>query len=268
MKAKAKVLSLALSAALLAGCAQVPPDAGQNPEDPWETFNRNMWAFNQGLDVVVKPVTEGYRFIVPKPAREGVSNFFDNLLEPGNAVNNLLQGKVSGTLTSVFRFLLNSTIGVAGIFDVATWVGMERQPEDFGQTLGVWGVGPGPYLVLPVLGPSSPRDIWRWPVQAALNPMTYILWDEEWYWETGYLVVDGLDTRSRMMDDGLDDMLENTLDSYTAVRTAYRQMRRNQVSDGQQTGEEQLKELTPLDFGDDEEAPKETDKNDAEKNDS
>lgn len=260
MKAKAKALGLVFSAALLAGCAQVPQDAGQNPEDPWETFNRNMWAFNEGVDAVVKPVTEGYRFIVPKPAREGVSNFFDNLLEPGNAVNNLLQGKAGGTLTSVFRFVLNSTIGIGGLFDVATWVGMERQPEDFGQTLGVWGVGDGPYLVLPFLGPSGARDIWRWPVQAALNPMTYVLWDEDWYWEAAYVAVDGIDTRSRLIDSGFDDMLVNTLDPYTAVRTAYRQLRRNQVSDGQQTGEEQLRGLTPLDYGDDEEDSKEKSK--------
>ena len=240
------------SVALLAGCAQVPLDAGQTPEDPYESFNRQMFAFNDNLDrAVLTPVTKGYRWVVPEKGREGVSNVVNNLGEPNNALNNFLQGKVSEGITSTFRFLLNTTLGVGGIFDVATWVGMERAPEDFGQTLGVWGVGEGPYLVLPLLGPSSGRDVFRWPVSAATDPMTYVLWDEDWYWRVGYAGIEAVDLRSRMMDAGLDDMRANVVDEYVAVRNAYRQQRRHAIADGAQSGEEELESLTPLSFDDD-----------------
>lgn len=244
---------MALGAVMLAGCANVPPEAGQRPEDPYEGFNRQMFAFNDSLDrVVVKPITEGYRWAVPEKAREGVSNVVDNLGEPNNALNHFLQGKVSEGIASTFRFLLNSTLGVVGIFDVATWVGMEKTNEDFGQTLGVWGFGEGPYLVLPILGPSTGRDVFKWPVDAATDPMTYVLWDEKWYWRVGYALGEGVDLRSRMMDAGLDDMRLNVVDEYVAVRDAYLQQRRNAVADGERSVEEELETLTPLSFEDDE----------------
>ena len=284
-----KILILTLSALSLglSGCANVPPDAGQNPEDPYEAFNRNMHAFNVMVDdAALKPVTKGYRWVTPQFVRDGVSNAIDNLGEVNNTLNNVLQGKVDQGITSAFRFMLNSTIGVFGLFDVATWVGMERAPEDFGQTLGVWGVpeGPdaerlaevfgqtlgvwgvpeGPYFELPLLGPSGGRDIFKWPVQTATNPITYLTWDE-WEWSTAYAVVDAVDTRSRMMDAGLDDMRANVVDEYVAIRDAYRQSRRMAVADGQIDEDAQLNSLTPLSF-DDEEAeddagkPAETDK--------
>ena len=258
MKAWQSALLPSLAALLLAGCAQVPPDAGQNPDDPYEAFNRQMFAFNDGLDrMLLKPVTLGYRAVVPEMARDGVSNVMDNMREPGNAFNSFMQGKVSEGISTVFRFLLNTTIGIGGIFDVAGRVGMEQHKEDFGQTLGVWGVGPGPYLVLPLLGPSGMRDVFQWPVQSGLNPMTYTLWNEEWYWGTGYAALDAVDTRSKMIDAGLDDMRANVVDEYAAVRSAYRQMRRSLVADGEQTAEEELGTLTPLsrDEDDDEPAP-------------
>ena len=140
-------------AGLLAGCAQVPPDAGQTPHDPHEAFNRHMWAFNDALDrAVLKPVAEGYVAVTNEPVRDAVSNAVDNLLEPNNAVNNLLQGKGKAGVESTFRFLVNSTFGIAGLFDVASWIGMERRPEDFGQTLAVWGA-------IPCSGGSLPRPI-------------------------------------------------------------------------------------------------------------
>ena len=228
-----KILILTLSALSLglSGCANVPPDAGQNPEDPYEAFNRNMHAFNVMVDdAALKPVTKGYRSVTPQIVQDGVSNAIDNLGEVNNTLNNVLQGKVDQGITSAFRFMLNSTIGVFGLFDVATWVGMERAPEDFGQTLGVWGVPEGPYFELPLLGPSGGRDIFKWPVQTATNPITYLTWDE-----------------------------------YVAIRDAYRKSRRMAVADGQIDEDAQLNSLTPLSF-DDEEAeddagkPAETDK--------
>ena len=222
-------------------------------------------AFNVMVDdAALKPVTKGYRWVTPQFVQDGVSNAIDNLGEVNNTLNNVLQGKVDQGITSAFRFMLNSTIGVFGLFDVATWVGMERAPEDFGQTLGVWGVPEGPYFELPLLGPSGGRDIFKWPVQTATNPITYLTWDE-WEWSTAYAVVDAVDTRSRMMDAGLDDMRANVVDEYVAIRDAYRQSRRMAVADGQIDEDAQLNSLTPLSF-DDEEAeddagkPAETDK--------
>lgn len=255
-------ISLAfLSVLFLVGCAQIPPDAGQNPEDPYERFNRHVHAFNSSLDrVVLKPVTESYRWAVPETAREGVSNVVDNIGEPGNAVNNVLQGKVTQGIESVFRFMVNTTFGIGGIFDVASWIGMEKTNEDFGQTLGVWGMNDGPYLVLPVLGPSGARDVFRWPVSAATNPLTYGLWHEEWYWGVGVGAVTAVDARSRLIDAGFEDLRTNVVDEYVALRTAYRQMRKNQVADGELSSDEALENLTPLSFDEDDESAPEAEK--------
>lgn len=128
--------------------------------DPYEGFNRKMAAFNSGLDVVlIKPAAQGYKAVAPAPVETSVSNFFSNLGEPWTAINQLLQGRVKMAGSDTGRFLVNSTLGVAGLFDVATSMGMPRHQEDFGQTLGVWGVPQGPYIVLPMLGPSSGRGL-------------------------------------------------------------------------------------------------------------
>ena len=243
----------ALCAALfLAGCAQVPPNAGENPVAPYEAFNRNVYAFNDALDrAVAKPVTEAYVAWTPGFVQTGVSNAMDNLGEPTNTVNNLLQGKTDKGISTFFRFLVNSTFGIAGLFDVASEIGLEKAPEDFGQTLGVWGVGEGSYLVLPVLGPSSTRDWTRYPAGWATSPTTWALWDENWYWSAGLWVVDGLDTRARLLE--LEKFRESTVDEYAAVRDAYLAARRRAVADGEaMDAEEELETLTPLDFSDEE----------------
>ncbi len=127
--------------------------------DPWEGWNRGVYRFNHGVDtVVLLPLVNGYQFIVPETGRKGVTNFFNNLFEIRNFANNLLQGKIEGCLNSAFRFAINTTLGVGGLMDPATDAGFPEWREDFGQTLGVWGVGPGPYFVLPIAGPSTVRD--------------------------------------------------------------------------------------------------------------
>lgn len=157
MKRTALIASLA--AAMLAGCASVPPNSGENKADPWETMNRQTYAFNTTVDhYVFRPVAKGYKAVTPKPVRTCVSNMMDNLTEPRNAVNNVLQGKGNGAFVSFMRFIVNSTFGVFGCFDVASMGDLTPHYEDFGQTLGTWGVGNGPYLVLPLLGPSTVRD--------------------------------------------------------------------------------------------------------------
>jgi phospholipid-binding lipoprotein MlaA len=127
--------------------------------DPWEGFNRSMYKFNYGFDkYFFVPVVKAYQFVLPKVVRTGIANFFANLYEVENVFNNLLQGNAEGTVNSTARIVFNTTIGLAGILDPATPMGFTKMQEDFGQTLGVWGAGPGPYLVLPILGPSSVRD--------------------------------------------------------------------------------------------------------------
>jgi len=127
--------------------------------DPWEGFNRSMYKFNYGFDkYFFVPVVNAYQFVLPRVIRTGIANFFDNLYEIGNVFNNLLQGNAEGTVNSTARIVFNTTLGLAGILDPATPMGFTKMEEDFGQTLGVWGAGPGPYLVLPILGPSSVRD--------------------------------------------------------------------------------------------------------------
>lgn len=252
MMKRSLMLGAAASALLLAGCAEVPPNAGENPADPYEAFNRNVYAFNDALDrAVAKPVARAYVEWTPELVRTGVSNAMDNLGDPGNGVNNILQGKVNDGIGSFLRFLVNSTFGVAGLFDVAGEIGLEEKPEDFGQTLGVWGVGQGSYLVLPILGPSSTRDWLRHPVGWATNPTTYALWDEDWYWGASLWLVDGIDARARLLP--LEAMRASTVDEYAAVRDAYLGARERAVLDGRAPdAEAELKALTPLDFGDDE----------------
>mgnify|MGYP000218170710 CR=1 FL=1 len=127
--------------------------------DPWEGFNRSVYKFNYGFDkYVFLPAVKTYRFLLPEVVRNGISNFFDNLYEIENVFNNLLQGNAEGTVNSTARIVFNTTLGIAGLLDPATPMGFTKREEDFGQTLGVWGMGPGPYLVLPLLGPSSVRD--------------------------------------------------------------------------------------------------------------
>ena len=239
----------ALGAVLLAaGCAQVPPDAGQNPADPFEKFNRNMWAFNDAIDrAVLKPVATAYVDWVPEIVRNRVTNMTDNLFEPSNALNNTLQGKVDDGITSVFRFLINSTFGIVGMFDVAEKIGMQRHEEDFGQTLGVWGVPSGPYLVLPFMGPSSVRDVTRYAEEFGTSPLTYAFWDEDWWIGASFTVVAVIDGRAQLLQ--LENIRESTIDEYVAVRDAYLKMRANLVRDGEALDEEEeLEQLTPLEF--------------------
>src|SRR5690606_27030507 len=143
--------------------------------DPWEGFNRAMFAFNDTTDrYLLKPVTLGYRKVTPQPVRQGVNNVFSNALELRNVFNGLLQGKPGQAGKDTGRFLINTTLGVAGLFDVAQHMGLERgDGEDFGQTLGVWGVGDGPYLVLPLLGPRTLRDTASTPVDWVTEPLSY-----------------------------------------------------------------------------------------------
>ena len=197
--------------------------------DPWEGLNRKTFAFNDAFDrAIFKPVAQGYQKVTPAFAREGVNNFFGNLEDVGTAVNNFLQGKASEAISDTGRVVVNTVLGVFGLWDVATPMGLEKHDEDFGQTLGWWGVAPGPYFVIPFLGPSTARDAparvvspeWYWP--RLINNDTV-------YWSAW--TFDKVRARANLLQaEGAINAA--AIDRYTFIRDAWWQRRRNQVYDG------------------------------------
>ncbi len=213
-----KILPLVSVLLLAAACST------NNPNDPLESYNRGMFAVNHGIDtVLLKPVAEGYRYITPQVVRTHIGNVSDNLYEPVSMVNNFLQGDFMGGMNNFWRFILNSTIGLAGINDVATTAGIPARREDFGQTLAVWGVGSGPYLVLPILGPSDLRDTGgRLADWFVLDPVNYAV-NDTWT-EVGIAAGQGLVERERLLDP-IDDIYSSSLDPYASFKSIYEQRR-------------------------------------------
>ena len=195
--------------------------------DPWEGFNRAMFSFNEGLDrAIVKPVTQGYRFIMPDFAEQGVHNFFENIGDVKTFFNNVLQGKPKEASEDLGRVIVNTTIGIGGLFDVATTFGIPKHDEDFGQTLGTWGVESGPYLVLPLFGPSSVRDgIGRIP-DMMVDPVQQVSDDDT---RLGLQVLRVIDARSQLLE--AEGVISG--DRYTFIRDAYLQRREFEINDGQ-----------------------------------
>ena len=225
-----KVMLIALTMSL-SGCAVVPPDSGSNPSDPWETFNRQTHAFNGELDrLFLRPIAQSYVDYVPDGVRHSVSNAFANVGEPGNMLNNWLQGKWSEGFVSGARFLINSTVGVLGLFDVASHINLDRSEEDFGQTLATWGIDSGAYVVWPLLGPSTVRDTVGSAVDTVTSPMFYVLNDQKDGWKIAYKGVQTVDWRSQILP--ADALLNSALDPYVAVRDAYISNRINLIYDG------------------------------------
>ncbi|RYF34062.1 MAG: VacJ family lipoprotein, partial [Comamonadaceae bacterium] len=215
-------LVLALS---LGGCATGP---NANPSDPLEPLNRNVSKFNEGVDaVLLKPTATLYREAVPPLLRTGVSNFFGNLGDAWSTINNLLQFKIQYAAESLMRFSVNTTIGMGGFLDVASDMNLERHKEDFGQTLGRWGVPAGPYIVLPLLGPSTLRDTAALPVDWNGDIVTHVNPDSA---RNGLIGLRVVDVRSNLLRAG--DVLEGAaLDKYSFTRDAYLQRRRSQIFD-------------------------------------
>ena len=193
--------------------------------DPLEDFNRITFAFNESLDNrLAKPIAEIYSSF-PKPIKTTVSNFFDNLEEIDTTVNQILQGKFAYAANDLTRFLINSTIGLAGIYDVATKIGLPRHEEDFGQTLALWGVPSGPYIMLPVLGPSSARDTFSRPVSSLLSITFHMTEDDV---NLTLKAVDALETRERLLE--IESLISG--DRYNFVKESYVQYIQYEVSDG------------------------------------
>lgn len=228
-----KKMTLLLAAALLSvgGTAQAQAQqAVSSPVDPLEGFNRSIFNFNEGLDrTVLKPVATAYRDVVPSPVRTGVSNFVGNFSDAWSAINQFLQGKGEAGLSMTFRVLVNSTFGLAGLVDWATPMGLERQSEDFGQTLGRWGLGSGPYIVLPVLGPSSLRDTAGLTLDLQTTPSSVLFSStSDRVMATSLQVIN---RRSELL--GATDVVDQiALDKYQFIRDGYLARRRSQVYDG------------------------------------
>lgn len=221
-------LLIAVLCALLAGCAGTQNRHTDPENDPWEGFNRKMHSFNMTMDrYVARPLAVTYDKVMPDPLQRGVSNFFRNLDYPVTFINQVLQGKFKASGISTGRFLVNSTIGLFGLFDVATKMGIPDYDEDFGQTLAKWGYGESRYLVLPFFGPSTFRDGVGRGFYGYFHPVTYWAREDSFYTP---MVVDLLQTRARFLSQ--DDMLEDTFDQYTLIRDSWLQNREYKIYDG------------------------------------
>lgn len=248
-----------LSLLLLAGCATTPGTAAKrDPRDPFEKINRATYRFNDALDrAIAKPVAKGYVRVTPHFVQRGVSNFFDNLTYPVTIANDVLQGKLAATSNDVMRLILNTIFGIGGIFDVATPAGLDKNDEDFGQTLGKWGVHSGPYLMLPLLGPSTVRDAIGRGVDQFADPRSY---DNNHTLDWSMRVVGFVDLRARLLE--IEKPLEQAYDPYAVLRSVYLQRREYQVHDGEvpeEPEEEMIPEEAPMDIN----APPEPKKGDA-----
>jgi phospholipid-binding lipoprotein MlaA len=205
--------------------------------DPLEPLNRGIFAFNDVLDrALIEPVAEVYMKLFPPFIRDAIQHFMQNLRSPLVVANNVLQGDFGGAGVAVARFAINTTAGIGGLVDVASAQGLAYAPEDFGQTLAVWGLGDGFYLVLPLIGPSTLRDTAGMAVDVYADPVRIIAEnaEEEWIYYTR-VGIEGLDTRARLMK-GIKDLRNNSLDYYAAVRSAYAQKRSSLIHDEAATG--------------------------------
>ena len=229
----AVAVALALGATALPARAEPADDGDPADHDPIQGFNRKIFWFNDGADVyVLEPVAKGWHYVMPDRVETSVSSFFSNLRFPVNFMNNLLQGKVGPAVIDVGRFAVNTTIGIGGLFDPATSWGLARHNEDFGQTLGYWGVPPGPYLVLPLLGASNPRDTAGLPVDYAFSVTPFFLSS---FWWTGAGVVNIVNARAQIIDE-VQQAKAASVDYYVFVRNAYYQRRIALVNDRQEEG--------------------------------
>lgn len=237
-KGRAGLVGVLVCVGLVAGCATPPEDPIERAEyeatnDPLEPMNREIFTFNMAVDdAVLEPVARGYREVVPAEARDSLRNFFNHIESPVIFINDVLQGEGGRAAETAMRFFVNSTAGFLGFFDVAADYGLERHSEDFGQTLAVWGVDEGPYLMLPILGPSNVRDTVGKVADTFMNPFGYVAANNGLTAvNLGANVVEGVDTRSRHIEE-LEDIEKTALDLYATIRSLYRQNRESEILNG------------------------------------
>jgi phospholipid-binding lipoprotein MlaA len=224
---------------LVAACATPPSDTAARAEfaatnDPLEPMNREIFDVNQFLDrILIKPVSQGYRTVVPEFGRNAIRHFLDNLGEPVIFANDVMQGEFKAAHDTFARFLINSTFGMGGTVDIAGQTGLERQSGDFGQTLFSWGVPSGPYLVLPIFGPSDPRDAAGMGVDGVMDPFGYLAgaYGAANSATIARFAASGVDLRSRNIET-LDDLQRNAIDFYAEIRSLYRQHRASELRHG------------------------------------
>ena len=229
MNGRSAIAALFVCAAL-AGCATTSGPRDSENNDPLEPVNRAVFNANDAIDTaILRPIAEGYRAVVPQFVRDRIRAFIDNLQEPRIFVNNMLQLRINDAGYTFARFYVNSTLGLGGLFDIASEHGLARQTGDFGQTLAVWGVDGGPYLVLPLFGPSNFRDAFGLAVDLYTTPPAHLIAGTTGTWITvGTYVVSGIDLRSRNIET-LDQIKANALDYYAQFRSIARQYRDGQL---------------------------------------
>jgi phospholipid-binding lipoprotein MlaA len=238
---------------LTAGCAALPPGK-RDPRDPWERMNRATFRFNDKFDrAIARPVARGYRAVTPHFVQTGIRNVYDNVDTTIVMLNDLLQGEFKSFASDTGRLLLNTTIGIGGLADPATALGLDKNDRDFGQTLGKWGLGSGPYLMLPFLGPCDVRDGVGRLADAYSTPRTYI---KNNYWLWGVWLLDAVDLRSRFLD--TDRLMDTAYDPYAFLRNAYLQHRDFKVNGGQSSSEEEQERKLMEEAGEDQPMPEAT----------
>lgn len=236
---------------LLVGCAHSGPrfdraaSLEKAAEDPWEYDNRQMYDLNRKIDkAVLRPTAQVYRAVLPSPMRQGMHNFFRLTGEPGNGFNAALQGKPKGFFRAIDRILVNGVLGM-GVVDHASGMGLERQSHDFGQTLAVWGVHSGPFFMMPVMGPSTPRDSFGFLVDFFVDPLNLLEWaylsPAERNIKLGTRIIDG---RAHLIDQG-EQMLTGVADEYATIRSAWLQLRRNELYDGNPPIDDDYDDIEP-----------------------
>lgn len=268
---KSRLVALVLISTLMLGaCATKPPKSEPVARaeyvlnnDPFEPTNRAIFGFNTFVDQgLVRPVAKAYNAVTPQPIRKGMTNFLDNLMEPWTFLNEILQGKPKGASKTLGRFAINSTVGLLGVWNPAKRVGLERHDEDFGQTLGVWGVPSGPYIVLPVFGPSNVRDTIGFTVEIMYDPMSFAVHELKFHNDfflsfdlLTYIHVglEALDKRSRYASDL--DALYASPDPYALARSAYRQVRIFEIADGKVKASEEEDDLFDEDISNEQTTP-------------
>ena len=237
---QAGLVLLSIMLLFTAGCAKRPPasdpqalTAYLEANDPLEPMNRAIFSFNQGFDrILLAPAARLYRQFGPPDIRDGISNFVSNWREPVTFVNDVLQGEAKRAGTTLTRFLINSTFGLLGILDTATYWGIEHHSEDFGETFAVWGCGSDFYLMLPILGPSNARDFAGFTVDFFYDPVSLWLSHKGWtYVRYGRLALRGLIYREENLET-LDDLGKSSTDFYATIRSAYRQNRNYEINNG------------------------------------
>lgn len=225
----------ALIAMALAACATTPAAGVSSEADPYEGFNRQMFAFNNGLDrYALKPASDAYKAVTPAYARDRVTDFLRNLRAPVTFANDILQGEADRAGTTFVRFTINTTVGILGLWDPASELGLSRHTEDFGQTLAVWGVESGPYLVLPVIGPTTPRDAFGLGVNRAMDPLTWVQFDNDadshLAITAGITVISAFNTRVRLEDQI--NSLNAQPEPYIALKRIYSSSRHAEILNG------------------------------------